>query len=641
MNRKIWSMVSGLLIFSLSCGLLTNLRSPQIQETPTSQPSFTPSPLPTPTTEQYITSTPPLPPSSPFAELTPVASGEIDAPIDSLIDSKITDNDGRTMIEDANAGVRIQIKVQDAGNERALPKIQVYWSSYNGKFVVVAVDPEGNYLPIAQRGSYAEMSKTLNFDQLISHNQAPAIQSWEDLEIVLKLLEGLDDIKDFGGLIAYLAEWPDILEHAEFEGLYAEYCLTGEQMANLFSGASLMIPGATSLAGSDVILAAMLAIQKHLFEEEAEARLKALEGRHRLRFYITPLPWMTLAAYQGRCDEDEYKTAQIGYFNSIYLRYDPAEWESFKEYPEEQLFNDSGELIESLRHRDIPGCIIHDNLGFGSPKSWKREDSNRTIGILEYRVETWTDTSTRKPVLTVYQYPTGPSGYGARIELRIDQKPKLCIEDADEVLALSEDLIADLDYPIRAEIGPEAVWRPPPKAYPELQNCYASPDSRVNCVTSLMAKYGASEQAIAFTQQYEGQFFLDSFIDKGRVDVGAVLYPNRANDNIQGVLLNGTPEMILVEEAWDIDITKDPHYASLAGKQSNLILWTSDNSLEAAQSLSGGGQRFVISYPLYKGCHACGIGGYGLVAFDFDAQGQFLGKTLLALGASKPVIPNP
>jgi hypothetical protein len=132
---------------------------------------------------------------------------------------------------------------------------------------------------------------------------------------------------------------------------------------------------------------------------------------------------------------------QIGHFNSLNLRYDANEWEAFNEF-QDQRQNSKGEPVNSLRHRSIPGCILHDNLGRGAPPSWELQDTNRAIGSLEYRVEAWTDTETQKPVLTVYQYPAAEPGTGTRIELVIDQDPEKCIQSAEEVLSLSSDLIA-------------------------------------------------------------------------------------------------------------------------------------------------------------------------------------------------------
>jgi hypothetical protein len=133
---------------------------------------------------------------------------------------------------------------------------------------------------------------------------------------------------------------------------------------------------------------------------------------------------------------------QIGYFNSVYLRYDPDEWEKRNEFPD-QPQNSKGEPVEALQHRDIPGCILHDNLGRGVPPSWELQVTSQVVGSLEYHVEAWTDTEAQEPVLRVYQYPAGEPGDGTRIELVIDRQHEECIRSAEAVLAASSGLISE------------------------------------------------------------------------------------------------------------------------------------------------------------------------------------------------------
>ena len=192
---------------------------------------------------------------------------------------------------------------------------------------------------------------------------------------------------------------------------------------------------------------------------------------------------------------NELPVAQIGAFRSVYLRYDPVEWETFDEF---HTTNPSGKRTESLRHKFIDGCVIHENFGRGAPQNWRRADTNRQIGDLVFRVEMWTDTTTHKTPLVVYQYPADEML--VRVELVVKDKPKLCIENAESIIAQSSDLIAN-------QIG-----------------MVASPASGCN--------------------------------------IG-------------------------------------PRFV-----------------------------RFIFSYPLVDGCHACATVGEAQVAFDFDSQGKFIGKSL-------------
>src|SRR5215213_8855804 len=148
---------------------------------------------------------------------------------------------------------------------------------------------------------------------------------------------------------------------------------------------------------------------------------------------VPPSPTLEIAA------TPDAPLVQIGYFDSIYLRYDPDVWEIVNELQGQQQ-NIKGEPVAFLRHLSLAGCFLHDNLGRGAPPSWQVQNTNRVIGSLEYRVEAWTDTTTQKPVLTVYQYPAGESGYSIRIELVIDEEPEQCTQSAENVLILSSDL---------------------------------------------------------------------------------------------------------------------------------------------------------------------------------------------------------
>jgi hypothetical protein len=341
----------------------------------------------------------------------------------------------------------------------------------------------------------------------------------------------------------------------------------------------------------------------------------------------TPVETILPVSSPAETDTNKQPIAQIGAFRSIFLRYDPAEWETFDEF---QTTNPSGERTESLRHKFIAGCVLHENFGRGAPQNWRREDTNRQIGDLVFRVEMWTDTSTHKTPLVVYQYPANEMLI--RVELVVNDKPKLCIENAESIIARSSDLIASQAGVIvsptpSCNIGPGSVWNAPSIAIGRVQECLFNSGSR-ECLINLMKKYDASPDAITFVGDYSEDGFLIMFKETGTVDLGTIIYYGRANDNVQAVMLNGDPCLVFAEDVRNLNLNTSAKYASLIRKYPNLILWGGDSSLGSMIALPNGGQRFIFSYPLVDGCHACANVGEAQVAFDFDSQGKFLGKLL-------------
>lgn len=186
------------------------------------------------------------------------------------------------------------------------------------------------------------------------------------------------------------------------------------------------------------------------------------------------------------------------------------------------------------------------------------------------------------------------------------------------------------------EIGPSGVWEPPNIVWSRMQDeCHRKKEEPafVDCVISIMEKAGASARARAFTKLIKGEGYMVSFREMGKVDIVSAFYPFRANDNGELLLVNGTPQVIYVDDPDNverIDIRKDPLYPSLKRKFPKLELW-GHAEFDTMQQRSGGGQRFVFRMVLLNGCHACEVGGHAHIAFDFDSTGKFLGTKLLGL----------
>lgn len=186
-------------------------------------------------------------------------------------------------------------------------------------------------------------------------------------------------------------------------------------------------------------------------------------------------------------------------------------------------------------------------------------------------------------------------------------------------------------------VGPEAVWNGGDSFVGAVQGSCGnlSGPELGDCFRKVMKESGASPEAVAFARRVESEAWMRAFRDTGRVDVAYVTYPFRANEN-QGVLLvNGEPGLIDVDNAGsplEELLEKDPVYAGLAKRFPGISLWPGDrysSGFPVMESPPGGGQRFYAGYLLRNGCHACEEIGSAMIAFEFSAEGKFLGKRLM------------
>jgi hypothetical protein len=288
MSKRALIAISLLVILSLTCGAPT-LAGRSAQPEPTAA---------------YATSAPPPTPSLDSLGMEPLQVVQLDTTSPTLLDGKATGEDGSVTFEDNVARIRVRVEVLDAVDHVPLDRSMVYWMSSADAFIVLVVDPDGEYLPAGSIGDYSQSRWPETGPYLVSFDGVPAKQDWETVQLVLQLVKGLETIDSLEGLAGYLADWPDIVEHAQFKGLYADYCLTGKEIANLARSSGLLLPGVGSggAEASRLVYAAIVAIGTHIAGDEATSYLQSLAGRHALRFYITPFPWIFFK-YLGPCDE--------------------------------------------------------------------------------------------------------------------------------------------------------------------------------------------------------------------------------------------------------------------------------------------------------------------------------------------------
>jgi len=176
--------------------------------------------------------------------------------------------------------------------------------------------------------------------------------------------------------------------------------------------------------------------------------------------------------------------------------------------------------------------------------------------------------------------------------------------------------------------GPETVWNIDGNIS-KYQICFNNSTTSIDCVTTLMQSTGASSQAIAFTKLLQGIAFMSSFKELGIVDLAEITYPPRANNNVEYILINGNPQIVYVEDGYKVDITQDSNYPALQQKYPNIQIEGGENSFINMESPSQGGQRFIFSFALVDGCHACQTDKSAYIAFDFDGTGQFENMKLM------------
>ena len=128
------------------------------------------------------------------------------------------------------------------------------------------------------------------------------------------------------------------------------------------------------------------------------------------------------------------------------------------------------------------------------------------------------------------------------------------------------------------DIGAESVWDPV-QDEASLGRLHACTAPMTDCVTAIMQSSGASPQAIEFFKIT--RWFLSDFQEMGTVDLGRIVDPWRANDNVQYAFLNGSPLVVYPEEeVRPVAIELDPNYDALVPSFPDLSLWPGDSVFE-------------------------------------------------------------
>ena len=181
-----------------------------------------------------------------------------------------------------------------------------------------------------------------------------------------------------------------------------------------------------------------------------------------------------------------------------------------------------------------------------------------------------------------------------------------------------------------------AVWHPTAGFMADFhRKCDGRPGVAFDaCFAAAMAQSGASSAALAFTKRLDNQAYLQALQPTGGpIAIAHAVYPFRANENSAWLLVNGTPSLIDVDDRRYLPLAQmrsSPAYTDIRHHYLNVTFWVGDRGRSGPEVLENG-REIIVDYLLRDLCHACAIVGRVRYAFDFDADGKFLGTRLVSI----------
>lgn len=182
-------------------------------------------------------------------------------------------------------------------------------------------------------------------------------------------------------------------------------------------------------------------------------------------------------------------------------------------------------------------------------------------------------------------------------------------------------------------VKPDAVMSKP-LTKDETNQCSqaTNPDDYQNCILNTMQNHHASAQAIAFNKYSRG--WITQYKNYGKLTVIYASIPG-ADYSDGYFIINDQGEIINVDDyaiLSSIDITKNPNYQQIIQRFPSASLWPGNHqSFPDKVTSPENSPRFIFTYSLLNGCHACEIAGTATIGFDFDNDGNFLNAQLIDL----------
>jgi hypothetical protein len=257
----------------------------------------------TPTT-QTITPHPNI--AFPSTIPTPFATAWLQSPPKTISDVKSTNSDGVVLMQDALASVNLEIQLIEANSSKPIKNVKVHYVSNGNEYLAIAIDPNSKFLPEVKTGPISSLSVKISDSNLGALGGliagAPIYQGPElaTLVLVLKLVEGLEIINSVKDLAELISDQPSL---EKWTVGYADYCWTGEQMAN--AAGVISQAGSTVLPGSGPYVDAFVAMSLHVATQDAQVTLEKVPGLHKIRINYLIAPFGILPIeYLGPCESN-------------------------------------------------------------------------------------------------------------------------------------------------------------------------------------------------------------------------------------------------------------------------------------------------------------------------------------------------
>ena len=163
----------------------------------------------------------------------------------------------------------------------------------------------------------------------------------------------------------------------------------------------------------------------------------------------------------------------------------------------------------------------------------------------------------------------------------------------------------------------------------------------IECNLAIMKNDNASLEARNFVKLITEKGYLSKFEEKGKVDLGMVVFPDRVNENEEYYLLNGFPITISTyvdENSLTTDggspgsaIKIDSLYSEMKEKYSQIELLGDAKEFVEKKSISDNTDEYVFKYGFVNGCHACNTEYSAKIGFDFTIEGEYISTKFIQI----------